>query len=93
MFTDRIAQAFSLAVEAHRGQTRKATDIPYISHPMGVASLAIEHGADEDQVIAALLHDAVEDGGSAYADRIRNQFGDRVADIVLGCTDATPNAE
>jgi len=92
MLTDRIAHALALAVEAHDGQKRKGTSIPYISHPMGVASIALEHGADEDQAMAALLHDAVEDGGFEYAQRIREQFGDRVADIVQGCTDGVPDA-
>lgn len=87
MLTDRIAQALALAVEAHDGQKRKGTQIPYIAHPMGVASIALEHGADEEQAMAALLHDAVEDGGPEYALRIREQFGPRVADIVQGCTD------
>jgi (p)ppGpp synthase/HD superfamily hydrolase len=91
MLTERIAQALALAVEAHDGQKRKGTTIPYIAHPMGVASIALEHGADEDQAMAALLHDAVEDGGSQYSQRIRNQFGDRVADIVAGCTDGVPD--
>lgn len=92
MLTDRIAQALALAVDAHDGQKRKGTQIPYIAHPMGVAAIALEHGADEAQAMAALLHDAVEDGGPEYAERIRQQFGDRVADIVLGCTDGVPNA-
>ena len=92
MLTDRIAQALALAVEAHDGQKRKGTSIPYIAHPMGVASIALEHGADEEQAMAALLHDAVEDGGVSYAERIRSQFGDRVADIVAGCTDGVPDA-
>ncbi len=92
MLTDRIAQALALAVEAHTGQTRKGTATPYIAHPMGVASIALEHGADEEQAMAALLHDAVEDGGAHYAQRIRELFGDRVADIVLGCTDGVPDA-
>lgn len=91
MLTERIAQALALAVEAHDGQKRKGTTIPYIAHPMGVASIALEHGADEDQAMAALLHDAVEDGGAQYSQRIRNQFGDRVADIVAGCTDGVPD--
>lgn len=91
MLTERIAQALALAVEAHDGQKRKGTTIPYIAHPMGVASIALEHGADEDQAMAALLHDAVEDGGVQYSQRIRNQFGDRVADIVAGCTDGVPD--
>lgn len=92
MLTDRIAQALALAVEAHDGQRRKGTDIPYITHPMAVASIALEHGADEEQAMAALLHDAVEDGGAHYAQRIREQFGNRVADIVQGCTDGVPDA-
>lgn len=92
MLTDRIAQALALAVEAHDGQKRKGTQIPYIAHPMAVASIALEHGADEEQAMAALLHDAVEDGGPEYALRIREQFGDRVADIVAGCTDGVPDA-
>lgn len=91
MLTDRIAQALALAVEAHHGQKRKGTQIPYVAHPMGVASIALDHGADEDQAIAALLHDAVEDGGPEYAKRIREQFGNRVADIVEGCTDGVPD--
>jgi len=92
MLTDRIAQALAMAVEAHDGQTRKGTAIPYIAHPMAVASIALEHGADEEQAMAALLHDTVEDGGANFAQRIREAFGDRVADIVQGCTDGVPDA-
>ncbi len=92
MLTERIARALELAVQAHDGQKRKGTEIPYLAHPMGVASIALDHGADEDQAIAALLHDAVEDGGQHFAEIIREQFGDRVADIVAGCTDGVPDA-
>ena len=92
MLTERIGRALALAVAAHDGQKRKGTDIPYLAHPLGVASIALDHGADEDQAIAALLHDAVEDGGQHFAKRIREQFGDRVADIVEGCTDGVPDA-
>ncbi len=92
MLTERIGRALALAVEAHDGQKRKGTDIPYLAHPMGVASIALDHGADEDQAIAALLHDAVEDGGQHFAEIIREQFGDRVADIVEGCPDGVPDA-
>lgn len=91
MLTDRIAQALALAVEAHDGQKRKGTSIPYIAHPMAVASIALEHGADEEQAMAALLHDAIEDGGPEFGPRIRRMFGDRVADIVEGCTDGIPD--
>lgn len=92
MPTERLAKALALAIEAHDGQKRKGTDIPYISHPMAVAAIALEYGADEEQAMAALLHDAVEDGGAPFAHRIRTQFGDRVADIVVGCTDGVPDA-
>jgi (p)ppGpp synthase/HD superfamily hydrolase len=92
MITERFSQALTLAIEAHTSQKRKGTEIPYISHPLGVASIALEYGADEDQAMAALLHDAIEDGGKEYAQRIRLQFGDRVAAIVEGCTDGIPNA-
>jgi len=63
MLTEKISMALALAVEAHTGQKRKGTDIPYVAHPMGVASIALDHGADEEQAMAALLHDAIEDGG------------------------------
>ena len=92
MLTQRLAQALALAIEAHDGQKRKGTRIPYVAHPMAVAAIALEHGADEDQAIAALLHDAVEDGGAPYAERIRQQFGERVAAIVDGCTDGVPDS-
>lgn len=91
MLTDRIAQALALAVKAHKGQYRKGTKIPYISHPMAVASIALEHGANEDQAMAALLHDAIEDGGAEYAKEIQIQFGDQVLAIVEGCTDGVPD--
>jgi (p)ppGpp synthase/HD superfamily hydrolase len=85
----RFEQALAYACIVHAGQTRKGTSIPYLSHLLAVASLAMEHGADEDTAIAALLHDAVEDaGGQGRADDIRSRFGDRVTEAVLGCTDA-----
>ena len=93
MLTDKIASALALAIEAHNGQKRKGTCIPYVAHPLAVASIALEHGADEELAMAALLHDAVEDGGASYAGRIRDLFGDRVADIVAGCTDGVPDAD
>jgi (p)ppGpp synthase/HD superfamily hydrolase len=91
MLTDRIAQALGLAVQAHQGQHRKGTQTPYVAHPMAVAAIALEHGADEDLAMAALLHDAVEDGGAVFEGLIRQQFGHRVADIVMGCTDGVPD--
>jgi (p)ppGpp synthase/HD superfamily hydrolase len=85
----RFQRAFQFAAEMHRGQTRKASTIPYIAHLMGVASLVLEAGGDEDLAIAALLHDVVEDcGGAPMLKEVRRQFGTRVADTVDGCTDA-----
>jgi (p)ppGpp synthase/HD superfamily hydrolase len=85
----RFLRAFLFAVEKHAGQTRKASTIPYIAHLMGVASLVLEAGGDEDLAIAALLHDVVEDcGGAPMLKEIRRRFGARVAKVVDGCTDA-----
>jgi len=85
----RFDEAFRFAAEKHAAQTRKKTDVPYISHLMSVAALVMEAGGDEDQTIAALLHDVVEDcGGEPVLEEVRQRFGDRVASIVEGCTDA-----
>ena len=87
--TARFREALVYAAELHTEQMRKASDVPYVAHLLGVTSIALEHGADEDEAIAALLHDAVEDqGGQRTADEIRRRFGERVVEIVLGCTDA-----
>lgn len=88
-FNERLSEALTYAVRAHHGQFRKGTSIPYISHLLAVSSLVMEHGGNEDQAIAALLHDVLEDCGAHHEAAIRAQFGDAVADIVLGCTDAT----
>jgi GTP pyrophosphokinase len=86
--TERFTYALSLACQLHRHQSRKGTQIPYVAHLLAVASIALEHGASEDEAIAAVLHDAVEDqGGPPTLARIRREFGDAVADIVDGCTD------
>jgi (p)ppGpp synthase/HD superfamily hydrolase len=84
----RFQEALSLACELHREQARKGTQVPYVAHLLAVASIALEHGASEDEAIAALLHDAVEDqGGAQTAALIRARFGDAVADIVQACSD------
>jgi (p)ppGpp synthase/HD superfamily hydrolase len=86
--TSRFDEALDLASELHRTQARKGTQIPYLSHLLVVAGIALEHGATEDEAIAALLHDAVEDqGGPPTLDRIRAEFGDVVAEIVESCSD------
>lgn len=84
----RFLKAFLFAAEKHAGQVRKASRTPYIAHLMGVASLALEFGGDEDIAIAALLHDVVEDcGGAPMLKEVKRRFGSRVAKIVDGCTD------
>jgi (p)ppGpp synthase/HD superfamily hydrolase len=85
----RFLRAFLFAAEKHAGQTRKASTIPYIAHLVGVASLVLEAGGDEDLAVAALLHDVVEDcGGAPMLKEVRRRFGSRVAKVVDGCTDA-----
>ena len=85
----RFLRAFQFAAEKHAGQTRKASTIPYIAHLMGVASLVLEAGGDEDLAIAALLHDVVEDcGGAPMLKEVRRRFGKHVAHVVDGCTDS-----
>jgi len=86
--SQKFEEALVYASVVHAGQIRKATGIPYIAHLLGVASIAFEYGADEDEGIGALLHDTAEDaGGAARIDDIRVRFGEKVATIVEGCTD------
>jgi (p)ppGpp synthase/HD superfamily hydrolase len=84
----RLTDASALAFRIHAAQRRKGTSIPYVSHLLAVAALVLEHGGDEDQACAGLLHDAIEDGGVAWEAVILEQFGPRVAGIVRACTDA-----
>ena len=87
--TARFSQALAYAFELHGEQLRKGSGVPYLSHLLAVAAIALEHGANEDEAIAALLHDAVEDqGGPRIRVEIRRRFGSVVAEIVDGCTDA-----
>ncbi len=87
--TDRFVRAVDYARIAHAAQFRKGSDIPYIYHLLGVSSLVIEFGGNEDQAISGLLHDTLEDCGAAHEAIIRAQFGDAVANIVRDCTDGT----
>jgi GTP pyrophosphokinase len=85
----RFLRAFLFAAEKHAGQVRKASTIPYVAHLMGVTSLVLEAGGDEDLAMAALLHDVVEDcGGAPMLREVQRRFGKRVARVVDGCTDA-----
>jgi (p)ppGpp synthase/HD superfamily hydrolase len=85
----RFEEALVFATRLHAGQTRKGTAVPYIAHLLAVTSIVLENGGNEDEAIAALLHDAIEDqGGVATREEIRRRFGSTVVEIVDSCTDA-----
>lgn len=96
---ERFVEAVALACRWHGRHVRKGGDSTYVAHLLGVASLILEHGGDEDQAIAGMLHDAIEDAGhlvgaeggavsgAQVAAEIGKRFGDRVLRLVVGCTD------
>jgi (p)ppGpp synthase/HD superfamily hydrolase len=87
-YTEKFEEALTYVARIHRDQTRKGTNIPYVTHLLAVAAIVGENGGTEDEVVAALLHDAPEDqGGEARLEDIRERFGDEVASIVAGNTD------
>lgn len=94
----RFDAALTMATQAHDGQVRKGAQdergqpVPYITHPVAVAALVAKYGGDEDQAIAGVLHDVLEDGGPHWAQPILEKFGPRVLSIVEACTDGTPDA-
>jgi (p)ppGpp synthase/HD superfamily hydrolase len=86
----RFEEGLLLAARLHAAQVRKLSGVPYVGHLLGACATVLTHGGDEDQALAALLHDAVEDqGGQATREEIARRFGEPVAQIVDGCTDAT----
>jgi (p)ppGpp synthase/HD superfamily hydrolase len=88
--TSRFEKALVYAARLHSNQTRKQTQVPYIAHLLGVTGMVLEDGGTEDEAIAALLHDAVEDqGGLETLEEIRSQFGSNVAEMVLALSDST----
>lgn len=89
MLAQRFLEGLAYATELHAQQARKGTRVPYVAHLLGVASIVLAEGGDEDMAIAALLHDAVEDqGGKPTLREIERRFGRRVATLVEACTDA-----
>ena len=85
----RFQEALVFASQLHSRQFRKGSKTPYIAHLLAVAATVIQFGADEDEAIAALLHDAIEDqGGEGARQKIRELFGEQVVEIVNGCTDS-----
>lgn len=94
LLTERFIHALRYAAELHSRQVRKGSGVPYLSHLLAVSSLVLEHGGDEDEAIAALLHDAIEDqaehcgGAEALRAEIGEHYGEAVLRIVNACTDA-----
>jgi (p)ppGpp synthase/HD superfamily hydrolase len=91
LISARYGEALLWAEAIHRDQRRKGKAVPYISHLISVSALVWEDGGTEEQAIAALLHDAIEDAGQSHAS-IAKRFGEAVADIVRDCTDTSDNA-
>ncbi len=87
--TRRFTDAVDYARIAHASQVRKGSQTPYLYHLISVAGFVLEYGGTEDQAIAGLLHDVLEDCGEGHEATIRAQFGDAVATIVKDCTDGT----
>lgn len=88
-YSDRYVAALGDAAARHRTQRRKGSGVPYVAHLLAVGALVWEDGGDEEEAIAALLHDAVEDtGGRPVLDEIGDAYGERVAHLVAACTDA-----
>lgn len=102
MLSEKYRQALDFAATLHHGHMRKGTEIDYLSHLLSVSSLVMEHGGHEDEAIAGLLHDALEDRGDRYVSRFHGEpkngraslkrdlallFGERVREIVTACTD------
>ncbi|MEE3327075.1 MAG: HD domain-containing protein [Myxococcota bacterium] len=91
----KLVEASELAYRWHSGQRRKATDIPYISHPLQVEGLILEHGGNCDQALAGLLHDSLEDAPDSEErarreEIIQERFGRVVLSMILSCTDTLP---
>lgn len=94
LYSNRMIEAMAAAAQIHGTQVRKGTTIPYLSHLLGTCAIALDYGANEDVAIAALLHDAIEDGLPTDAARATVwRFGDEVGRIVEGCTDGVPGPD
>ena len=88
----RFQDALLFAVRVHDGELRKGPEIPYVSHLLSVCALVLEDDGDEDEAIAALLHDTLEDHPEEVTKAdLERRFGPRVADLVAACTDTPPD--
>jgi (p)ppGpp synthase/HD superfamily hydrolase len=89
LYSPRLIEALGVAARLHSMQRRKGSEVPYLGHLLGTCSIALDYGADEDEAIAALLHDAIEDVQPTEVARAAvAEFGERVLRIVEGCTDS-----
>ncbi len=88
-YSERLDLAIALATDAFRFKVRKGSGIPYITHLVQVMVFVAEHGGDEDQMIAAVLHDYLEDIEEATGDELEGRFGPRVRRLVEALSDAT----
>ena len=89
LHTERFTRATAYALDHHRDQIRKGSGIPYASHLLAVTAIVLEMGGSEDEAIAAMLHDVIEDGGGPTAEaEIRARWGDDVADWVVANSDS-----
>ncbi len=88
-YSERLDRALSFAASAFRHRVRKGSGVPYLTHLLGVMVIVAEHGGDEDQMIAALLHDYLEDTEGSSVEILDQQFGERVARLVLAMSDTT----
>ena len=86
-YSARVDEALRFTAAEFRQKVRKGSGVPYLTHLLSVAALVGEGGGDEDQIIAALLHDWLEDIPSATAEALTERFGERVCRIVQACSD------
>lgn len=88
-YSERLDRALAFAAAEFRHRVRKGSGIPYLTHLLGVMVIVAEHGGDEDQMIAALLHDYLEDIEGSSVEVLEQQFGERVAGFVVALSDTT----
>lgn len=86
VYTPRLQKAIDSAIKAHLGQTRKGKQVPYILHPLTVGLILSKVGAEEDVIVAGILHDTIEDTDMTYED-IEKEFGENVAKVVNDVTE------
>lgn len=85
--TPKLDEALRISARAHRKQTRRGSDTPYIVHPFGVMYIASQYTSNENVLIACLLHDVIEDVPKEYSkSQMMEQFGSEVVDLVMGVT-------